>query len=100
VRAASSWLKALALAALCEIVTSPVEMGLGGDIEHPKVAEAVAVVADAARRHGKWSGIGGIGSEELLRHYIGIGMRVILGGNDFSFMMAAARQRAHALRRT
>jgi 2-keto-3-deoxy-L-rhamnonate aldolase RhmA len=75
-----------------------VEMGLGGDIEHPKVAEAVAVVAAAARRQGKWSGIGGISSEELLLHYIGIGMRLILGGNDFSFMMAAARHRADVLR--
>lgn len=75
-----------------------VEMELEGDIEHPKVVEAAAAVTAAARRQGKWSGIGGIGSAELMLRYIGMGMRFILGGNDFSFMMAAAQHRAEILR--
>jgi 2-keto-3-deoxy-L-rhamnonate aldolase RhmA len=33
-----------------------------------------------------------------MRRYIGMGMRFILGGNDFSFMMAGAKQRAATLR--
>jgi hypothetical protein len=33
-----------------------------------------------------------------MRRYIGLGMRFILGGNDFSFMMSAATQTAKVLR--
>jgi len=73
-------------------------MGLSGELDHPRVVDAVAEVARAAAAHGKYAGIGGIGDEALLRRYIGMGMRFILGGNDFSFMMAAAKQRAKSLR--
>jgi 2-keto-3-deoxy-L-rhamnonate aldolase RhmA len=74
------------------------EMGLTGQLDHPKVVEASARVAKAAAAHGKFSGTGGIGDEALLRRYLDMGMRFILGGNDFSFMMAAAQQRARSLR--
>lgn len=73
-------------------------MGLSGQLDHPRVVDAVAEVARAASAHGKYAGIGGIGDEALLRRYIGMGMRFILGGNDFSFMMQAATQRAENLR--
>jgi 2-keto-3-deoxy-L-rhamnonate aldolase RhmA len=73
-------------------------MGLSGQLDHARVVDAVAEVARAATAQGKYSGIGGIGDTALMRRYIGTGMRFILGGNDFAFMMAAARQRAEALR--
>jgi len=73
-------------------------MGLSGQLDHPRVAEAVAEVAGGAAAHGKHAGIGGIGDTDLLRRYIAMDMRFILGGNDFAFMMAAAKQRAAALR--
>ena len=74
------------------------EMGLSGQLDHPRVVDAVTAVAKACAAHGKHSGVGGIGDATLLRRYIGMGLRFILGGNDFSFMMAAARQRAELLR--
>lgn len=74
------------------------EMGLSGQLDHPRVVEAVDGVAKAAAAAGKYSGIGGIGDEALVRRYIGMGLRFILAGNDFSFMMAGARARAKALR--
>jgi 2-keto-3-deoxy-L-rhamnonate aldolase RhmA len=73
-------------------------MGLSGQLDNPRVVDAVAEVARAAAAQGKYAGIGGIGDAALMRRYIGMGMRFILGGNDFAFMMAAARQRAEALR--
>lgn len=73
-------------------------MGLSGQLDHPQVAEAVAEIAKGAAAHGKHAGIGGIGDTDLLRRYIAMDMRFILGGNDFAFMMAAAKQRAAALR--
>ena len=74
------------------------EMGLSGQLDHPRVVEAVTAVAKACALHGKHSGICGIGSGALLRRYTGLGLRFILGGNDFSFMMSAARERAEQLR--
>ena len=73
-------------------------MGLSGQLDHPDVAAAVQRVADAAADAGKYSGIGGIGDAKLMRRYIAMGMGFILGGNDFSFMMASAKQRAEFLR--
>ncbi len=74
------------------------EMGLSGQLDHPRVVEAVTAVAKASASHRKQSGVGGIGDATLLRRYIGMGLRFILGGNDFSFMMSAAHQRAELLR--
>ena len=74
------------------------EMGLGGQLDHPRVLQACDQVAKSAAETGKFSGIGGIGDAILMRRYIGMGMQFILGGNDFSFMMGAARERAHLLR--
>lgn len=75
-----------------------VEMGLHGDIEHPEVTAAAARVLAAAAAHGKSAGVGGIGNEELMLRYARSGMRFILGGNDFSFMMQAARRHADTIR--
>lgn len=73
-------------------------MGLPGQLDHPTVVDAVTEVARACAAQGKHAGIGGIGDQALMRRYIGMGMRFILAGNDFSFMMAGAKQRADALR--
>jgi 4-hydroxy-2-oxoheptanedioate aldolase len=74
------------------------EMGLTGQLDHPRVVDAVAAVAKACAAHGKHSGIGGIGDTALLSRYIDMGMLMVLGGNDFSFMMSAALARAKQLR--
>ena len=74
------------------------EMGLSGQLDHPQVVEAVTAVAQACAAAGKHAGVGGIGDGALLRRYIGLGLRFILAGNDFAFMMSAALQRAQMLR--
>ncbi len=74
------------------------EMGLSGEIDHPDVITAATKVVKAAQAQGKWAGIGGIGDEGMMLRYIGLGMRFILAGNDFSFMMSAAHHRADTLR--
>lgn len=73
-------------------------MGFSGQLDHPDVADAVAEIDRAASASGKYAGVGGIGNEALLQRYIGMGMRFILAGNDFAFMMQAAARRARALR--
>jgi 2-keto-3-deoxy-L-rhamnonate aldolase RhmA len=74
------------------------EMGIPGELAEPRIVAAYETVIAACKRHGKWPGMGGVYGEELLRRYIGMGMRMILCGNDLSLIMGAAAQRAGALR--
>jgi 4-hydroxy-2-oxoheptanedioate aldolase len=74
------------------------ELGLPGELGHPEVARAYERVIAACRAHGKWPAMGGVYDEALLGRYIGLGMRMILAGNDLGLMTAAASQRARVLR--
>lgn len=74
------------------------EMEIPGGFTHPKIVAAYETVIAACRRHGKWPGMGGLYADDLLTRYIGLGARLILGGNDLPFLMGAATQRASFLR--
>ncbi len=67
------------------------ELGIPGDTGHPKVQAAVDKVVAACRKHGKWPGMGGAYSEELLKLYTGKGMKLLLAGNDLPMLTGAAR---------
>jgi 2-keto-3-deoxy-L-rhamnonate aldolase RhmA len=51
-------------------------------------------VVAACRKHGKWPGLGGVYGRELMKRYIGRGMRFVLTGNDISLLLAAAQEQA------
>jgi len=72
--------------------------GVPGEFGHETVRTAYQRMIAACRRHGKFPGMGGIYDETLMERYIGMGVRLLLGGGDVAFMMAAARQRAAFLR--
>ena len=74
------------------------EMGIPGQFAHKKVEQAYATVIAAARKHRKWPGMGGVYDPPLMRKYIEMGMRFILSGSDFSFLVAAGSQRTSTLR--
>jgi len=74
------------------------ELGHPGDLGHAEVAAAYERVIAACRKHGKWPGMGGVYTEDLMTRYIGMGARFLLSGNDFSFVMAGASQRTKFLR--
>jgi 4-hydroxy-2-oxoheptanedioate aldolase len=74
------------------------EMGLPGQFAHAEVARAYEQVIAACRKRGKWPGMGGVYVEDLMAKYIAMGMRMIIAGNDRGLLMAAAGQRAKALR--
>ena len=67
------------------------EMGIPGDTGNPRIQAAVDTVVAACKKHGKWPGMGGAYSEELLKLYTGKGMRFILAGNDLPMLTGAAR---------
>jgi 4-hydroxy-2-oxoheptanedioate aldolase len=74
------------------------EMGLPGQLGHPRMHEAVRHVVEACKRNGKAAGIGGVYQPDLLKTYIGLGMRMILSGSDISLLIAAAQERARFVR--
>ena len=74
------------------------EMGIAGDFANPKIAAAYKKVIAACGKHKKFPGMGGVYSEDLMKKYVGMGMRMILGGGDVGMLMQAASQRASFLR--
>ncbi len=74
------------------------DLGISGQIGHPKVYAAYESVADICRKHGKVLGMGGVYDEAHARAYIGIGARLVLGGSDHQFLLDAASARAGFLR--
>jgi 2-keto-3-deoxy-L-rhamnonate aldolase RhmA len=74
------------------------EMRIPGDFANPKIAAAYKKIIAACKKHKKWPGMGGVYSDELMKKYVGLGMRMILGGGDVGMLMQAAGQRASYLR--
>jgi 2-keto-3-deoxy-L-rhamnonate aldolase RhmA len=74
------------------------DMGIPGQFGDAKLERAYDVVVNAARRHGKHAGLGGIYEEKTMAHFIRKGVHFVLGGSDLAFMMAGARTRASFLR--
>jgi 2-keto-3-deoxy-L-rhamnonate aldolase RhmA len=74
------------------------EMGIPGQFNDPKVAEAYKKVIAACRRHGKFPGMGGMYTPELLERHIGMGVQLVLSGSDFSLLMQAGTARAALVR--
>jgi 2-keto-3-deoxy-L-rhamnonate aldolase RhmA len=67
------------------------EMGVPGDNGNPKIQAAVDKVVAGCKKHGKWPGMGGAYTEELLKLYTGKGMKLLLAGNDLPMLTNAAR---------
>ncbi len=74
------------------------ELGLPGQLGHDKVIDAYKTVIAACRKHGKWAGLGGVYTEDLMAKYIGMGAKFVLAGADLSILMAGAAQRSKFLR--
>jgi 2-keto-3-deoxy-L-rhamnonate aldolase RhmA len=75
-----------------------IEMGIPGAFSDERIVAAYRTVTEACRANGKYAGIGGIYEEGLLRRYIGMGVRLVLAGNDLGFLQSAAGERAKAMR--
>ena len=74
------------------------EMGIPGQFNDPRVAQAYTRTIAACRRHGKFAGMGGMYSAELLERHIGMGVQLVLSGSDFALLMQAATARAALVR--
>src|SRR5260221_64644 len=74
------------------------EIGIPGQFNAPRVAEAYKKVIAACRKHGKFPGMGGMYTPELLERHIAMGVQLILSGSDFSLLMQAGKARADLVR--
>ena len=70
------------------------ELGVPGQLTHPKMLDAFARVQEAARRHGKAVGLGGLGSQpKLLEQLVAQGARFVSVGTDLSLLASAANEK-------
>jgi 2-keto-3-deoxy-L-rhamnonate aldolase RhmA len=74
------------------------EMGISGQIGHPRVQEAYATVGAACRANGKALGMGGVYDRDVASQYIKAGARLVLTGSDHSYLLAGAKARSDVLR--
>ena len=74
------------------------EMGIAGQLGHERVQSAYRRVAEACHRHKKIFAMGGVYDQDLTARYIGMGVRMVLAGNDHGLLVAAASARANFLR--
>jgi 2-keto-3-deoxy-L-rhamnonate aldolase RhmA len=74
------------------------EMGIPGQFDDPRVADAYRKVIAACKKHGKFAGMGGMYTPELLERHIKMGVQLVLSGADFSFIMQAGAARAKLVR--
>lgn len=75
------------------------DLGVPGEPDHPKILEAFRGVAETAKRHGRFLGVGGLaGAPELLRLYVEAGARFVSSGTDQSLFVAGAARQIAAVR--
>ena len=76
------------------------ELGIPGELRHPKLRAAYDAVAKACKKHGKTIGVGGIrGDLDLQTQLYQLGARFIIAGNDVAYLAAAARADVQSLRK-
>jgi 2-keto-3-deoxy-L-rhamnonate aldolase RhmA len=74
------------------------EMGIPGQLDHPRLQEALATILAACKKHGKIPALGGIYGKDLLSRYMALGFRMVLAGNDISLLHSAASEQAKFVR--
>jgi 4-hydroxy-2-oxoheptanedioate aldolase len=71
------------------------DLGLAGQLEHPKVRDAYARTIAACRKHGKHTGVGGLSTRpKLAAEFIAMGARMLSTGTDIQFLLAAMTEKA------
>jgi len=75
------------------------DMGIPGDYENPRVRDAYARAIAAAKKHGKYVGVGGLGSRpKLIAQFVNMGARYVSTGSDLGFLLSAATESARQVR--
>lgn len=70
------------------------DLGLPGGYQSRELADVIAACTAAARRAGKFTGLGGPPLEAVWRAAIAAGVRMVLTENDMTLLLRGARDRA------
>jgi 4-hydroxy-2-oxoheptanedioate aldolase len=71
------------------------EMGITGQFDSPKLRDAFERTIAAARKHGKYVGVGGLASRnDLMAQFVRMGARYVSTGTDMAFLMAESARKA------
>ena len=74
-------------------------MGIPGKYSDAAVERAFQKLVTACKAHGKYAGAGGLGTAtDVMQKMVRLGVRFVTAGNEWAFMLAAAKQRATMLR--
>jgi 2-keto-3-deoxy-L-rhamnonate aldolase RhmA len=74
------------------------ELGIPGELDHPKMIEALETVVRACKENGVHPGLGGIYQLPLIERCVAMGFRLILTGSDLSLMLNAGKAKTAAIR--
>ena len=74
------------------------EAGIHGQYDHDTTKEAYKRVIGACQKHGKFAGMAGIGSEEIMQMYVEMGAQLLLAGSDHSMIQSGGKARTSFLR--
>ena len=74
-------------------------MGMPGKFGCPEIVAAIERVIAAAKKHGKFAGLGGERDMERQLAFIKSGVRFVTTQTDIGFLMAAANQRTAEIRK-
>jgi 2-keto-3-deoxy-L-rhamnonate aldolase RhmA len=76
------------------------ELGIPGDLKHPKIRAAYETTAAGCKKHGKCLGIGGVrGDAALAADLVKLGARFMIAGLDAGYMMQAAKADVASIRK-
>jgi len=70
------------------------ELGIAGQMGHPKIIDAYQTIGAACTQFGKVLGMGGVYDEENASRYVTMGARFVLTGNDHSYLLMGADARS------
>ncbi|KAK4504882.1 hypothetical protein PRZ48_002845 [Zasmidium cellare] len=75
------------------------ELGIPGDFDHVRIAEAYEKTIAACNRHGKLVGVGGLNARlDLVEKFCTMGASWVMAGADNAMLMAASKKRAQEMR--
>jgi len=75
------------------------DLGLAGQYDHPRLAQAYERVIAACRRRGKHVGVGGLATRpDLVARFVQLGARYVSTGTDLAFLAAECARRARQVR--
>lgn len=76
------------------------DLGVPGELNHPKVLAGIAKVIEACKRHDKVAGVGGLtgGDVSRIQDVVKMGARFLSAANEWNLMLSAGQERVRILR--